>query len=110
LSMLLPGSDCMAWTPWLHWPARAGNVPCTSGSAVRVERRDQVLSDRCGASSLDLVPLEHVDQLAVLEEPDLRRRRSISGEIAAGARSGIDVLSGKHGGQCVRDARVFEGQ
>src|SRR5690348_3437251 len=108
--MLLPGSDGMGWTPWL--PCWSVQAMCHAhpGSAVRVERCYQVLSDRRSAPSLDLMPLEHVDQLTVLQKADLWRRRPVPGEIAAGAGGSIDVLSRKDRGQRARHALVLEGQ
>src|SRR6185437_13176552 len=114
-------------TPPIHWSAarygtnrtiiavharrasQTNTLPCTSaGSAVRVERGYEVLRDRGGVPPFDLMPLEHVHQLAVLEQTDLRRRGPIPGEIAARAIGRVDVLARKHGGERARHTLVLE--
>src|SRR5215510_16092445 len=54
---------------------------CCSRLAIPIERVDEIVRDLVRRASLDLPPLEHEHELAVLEEADLRRRRRISREV-----------------------------
>src|SRR5262245_21567523 len=77
----------MAWASWsgrdrLH----------TEG----VEGAGQRRGDLMGTAVFDLVSLEHVQQLAVLEQGDRRRRRQAAGEIAARTVCRLDVSAGEH--------------
>src|ERR1700693_2987772 len=64
---------------------------------VLVERFRQVLRDVVGAAPLDLMTLQHVDELSILEQRDLGRARSVAGEITPRSLHCVDILAGEHG-------------
>src|SRR5574341_1084966 len=67
--------------------------------AIAVERRREVGRDVPGVASLDLPPFQHEDELPLFQQSDLGRRRGVAREVAPGARGGIGVLAGEHGGE-----------
>src|SRR5881296_3178959 len=76
--------------------------------AVGVERRRQVCRDVLGGPSLDVLALEHEDELPVLEERHLWRRRRVTPEVAAGALSRLGVLAGEDREESFGPARMPE--
>src|SRR6185295_2479531 len=77
-------------------------------SAVPVERVDEILSDLFRRAPFDLPALDHVHELAVLEQTDLRRRRRIPREIRASPRRGFGILTGKYGRRMIGLDRILE--
>ena len=59
--------------------------------AVLVEGEREQIGDGFGRPRFDVPPFDHVDELAVLEEANRRRRGRKPGEIAARTLGGIDV-------------------
>src|SRR5438874_829349 len=67
------------------------------GSAEASEGLCEFVRDLFGHSVLDLVAFEHVDELAVTEERDLRRGGRVGREMFARARRRLDVRAREDG-------------
>src|SRR6185437_15765699 len=66
-------------------------------SAEAVEGAHQLLGDLGGGATLDLVPFEHVHQLAVFEQAHRGRGWPVAGEIAARALGRVHIGAGEYG-------------
>jgi len=65
--------------------------------AVAVERISKVFCDGYGVPPFDLVPFQHVDKFAVLQDPHRWRRRKVTFEIASRPLGGLDIGAGENG-------------
>src|ERR671926_470642 len=100
---------CSSWCPgWKTWPAMG---PASDrGTAVAIECRREIGSDRLRSTALDLVPVDEVHHLAVAQQRHGWAARLVLGEILPGPRRGREVLPREHRHDLLRTHRVSQGE
>src|SRR5262249_34884933 len=78
--------------------------------AVRVERLRQLLRDGHRVATLDVAALHHVDELAVAQQRNRRRRGRVASEVLARTIGGLEVEAGEDRRHRVRPREVAQRQ
>src|SRR6185503_5087844 len=79
-------------------------------SAMLIKSLGKFVGDLGSVAAFYLTSLEHVNELAVFQDRDRRRRRSVAGKVTARSVGGFAISTRKHGRDFVRPDRVLQSE